>query len=137
MIRSLAFGISLTIGGAALTIASVSAAQGTTTPQRRPDPNQAPVNLSGTWVPDGPYGTVIVIVQKDTTIVITRSGTTSTYNLDGSDSTNGEHTDSVFWRDKTLVVVRDNQNAMRAEYEMLGARLKLTVGGKYILLDKK
>jgi len=102
--------------------------------------NQAPVNLSGSWVPSSSYGRPFTIVQDDKTITITDRtvvGKKETYNLDGSDATNDGHVDAMFWNGNRLVVVRDNNNNMRTEYELVGKELRVTVGGKYIAYDKK
>jgi hypothetical protein len=103
--------------------------------------NQAPVNLSGSWVPaSSHYGRPFTIAQDDKTITITDRlavGKKETYNLDGSDTTNDGHVDAVFWNGNRLIVVRDNNNDMRTEYELVGKELRVTAGGKYIAYDKK
>jgi hypothetical protein len=103
--------------------------------------NQAPVNLSGTWVPDSPrYGSTFAIEQTDTIIKMTFGGTppkVASYNLDGSDSKNDGHLDAVFWNANRLIVVRDNDNRMRTEYEVVNGQLRVTVGGKYVAYNKK
>ena len=126
------------VGSMALCAAQVAQSGAAETRARA---NQAPVNLSGTWVPaNARYGGTFTIAQDDRTITMTDRtaiGMKEIYNLDGSDSKNDGHVDAIFWNGNRLVVVRDNNNNMRTEYEVVNGQLHVTVGGKYIAYDKK